>query len=141
MIADITRTLRTSLINYPNSPKFGTASFSHPSFWHFWTTDGTKASLLSLNSDMYYCRIKKKLFPSVKAHSETIADSETGSSQEVTEDEEMKKKKHRREKIGFRDRKVSVYYYKLFVSFVLRTVSVMFLKNQVYPKRNENYSS
>lgn len=54
-------------------------------------------------------RLKKKLFPSVKAHSETIKNDNVDEiNQELaSEDEEMKKKKHRREKIGFRDRKVS----------------------------------
>lgn len=55
---------------------------------------------------LLYCfgRLRRTLFPPVKAQSETIGDIEQ--SDEGSEDE-TKKKKHRKEKIGFRDRKVS----------------------------------
>lgn len=53
-----------------------------------------------------FVRLKSKLIPAVKAHSETIQDKEEDISKEIATEEEMKKKKHRREKIGFRDRKV-----------------------------------
>lgn len=42
----------------------------------------------------------------MKAHSETLPEDRIQSSDEVAVEEETKKKKHRREKIGFRDRKV-----------------------------------
>lgn len=53
--------------------------------------------------------------PRVDAHSESLPEDRIEDSEEVQE--EVKKKKHRREKIGFRDRKVSVNGMFLFISF------------------------
>lgn len=55
---------------------------------------------------LYNFRLKQ-LF-SVKAESETIKEGiNLGTDVEEGNEDEVKKKKHRREKIGFRDRKVS----------------------------------
>lgn len=55
---------------------------------------------------MENCRVLRKIFPPVKAHSATLPEDRIQGSDEVAGEEETKKKKHRREKIGFRDRKV-----------------------------------
>jgi hypothetical protein len=56
-----------------------------------------------------YFRVRRNFFPSVKAESEKIGENpDVDEAAEGSEDE--KKKKHRKEKIGFRDRKVSRLY-------------------------------
>lgn len=54
-----------------------------------------------------YNRFKNKLFPKVKAQAVTHA-KELEENEESHE--EVKKKKNKKEKIGFRDRKVSIIY-------------------------------
>lgn len=56
-------------------------------------------------------RFKDVIFPPVDAHSETVSDKRNEVAEEVTSEDEVKKKKHRREKIGFRDRKVRICFY------------------------------
>lgn len=68
----------------------------------------TLPALYSVCIGLDFYRLKEVIFPPVKAHSETKNDNEIEDREDATSEDEVKKKKHRREKIGFRDRKVRI---------------------------------
>lgn len=107
--ADITKISLANQKKSRDSRKFGMV-FWYPVFFSVSSTINGEleiiANVFCFLNKRYCCRAKDKLFPPVKAHSETIKDKEENVSEEIANEEEIKKKKHRREKIGFRDRKV-----------------------------------
>jgi hypothetical protein len=102
---------------------FGHKPEKTPTFTKIWYTFIITTLILSAIDHRWYIGLKKKIhkmtklyfrvrrnfFPSVKAESEKIGENpDVDEAAEGSEDE--KKKKHRKEKIGFRDRKVSRLY-------------------------------
>ncbi|XP_044266646.1 calcium uptake protein 1 homolog, mitochondrial isoform X2 [Tribolium madens] len=84
---------------------FGHKPKKTPPFTKFWY--GLVFGLFILVS-IDYRWVRRTLFPPVKAQSETIGENSDVEKSEDAEDD-TKKKKHRKEKIGFRDRKIIEY--------------------------------
>jgi hypothetical protein len=85
---------------------FGHKPEKTPTFTKIWYTFIITTLILSAIDHRW---VRRNFFPSVKAESEKIGENpDVDEAAEGSEDE--KKKKHRKEKIGFRDRKVSRLY-------------------------------